>query len=422
MDAKDQNGSDRGVRALRQLVEQMRAEKPPALDWKRIERRVQHQLAEEGIIRPAAESRWQRRSFWRHAALLAAAAAVALFALGRGALEGREPPAGPVAAVDLNRLPTIEGGSDYRVDAVEPGALVESGARAVSFALAGVARWTLSPGTAVRVLTKQVPHVLRLERGSVLAEVVPRAGAGASGRFAVEVGSARVVVRGTVFSVSREGDEIRVEVRRGQVAVEPMGEASTGQAHLLAAPARASFSLQGQLLAKREPDRGGKAVAAAPQEAPGAEPGEPRPAAEGAAGARSLLAPAGPLGGAGPSPTSPAAPASPADTGPSSDLLAPDAGAASPSGPAPATISPADARELVTSCLHARSGSSRQGAEVHVSVRSHVRVRLDDDGRVSSVAFSPPLKPDLQACGLALFGRRVVPGASQFEFEVSFSP
>src|SRR5690606_27787373 len=130
----------------------------------------------------------------------------------------------------------------HRVDALVPGSVIESGAEPVQLSLEGVATWTLTPGSRARVRSISVPHVVELEHGTIVAEVVPRYDTSALiEAFAVEVGGTRVAVRGTVFSVERIGDMVDVEVTRGAVTVGPAGHRGPTTGVLLTSPARGVF-------------------------------------------------------------------------------------------------------------------------------------------------------------------------------------
>jgi hypothetical protein len=93
-------------------------------------------------------------------------------------------------------------------------------------------------------------------------------------------------------------------------------------------------------------------------------------------------------------------------------------------GPAASTvITVGQARATMIGCLGAPA-TDRTGHEpVRVTISSKVRLRLDDERRIVSVQFVPPLKPELQQrCASTLFGRQLAGTTSSAEFSVVFRP
>jgi len=129
-----------------------------------------------------------RRAGWKVAGALAAAAAVALFVLGR-----EDAP---------EALTLVDGGAFDRVE----GPVVD---------LSDGSRLQLGADADLEVLESSGQRVaLRLAHGVARFEVTP----GGPRRWVIEAG-ARVEVVGTVFTVRRDGDRVDVEVERGVVLV-----------------------------------------------------------------------------------------------------------------------------------------------------------------------------------------------------------
>jgi len=424
-------GNDREVRLMRALVNELKAQEPPELDWQRAEERLLVRVSELAAKRRAAQSRGgQSATLWRVLGFAAAAAAIGWLLVGTagqslGPEAGGKAP-GIVAAVSLPKAESLDGQLIYDARGLRVGAVVESGEQPVHLAVAGVATWTLEPHGRAVLQSDAVPYVIGLERGTIRAEVVPtRAIQGLVESFAVEAGGTRVAVHGTVFSVTRDEDGLTVEVTRGSVTVGPAGYRGLTTGHLLIAPARAAFSLDGgqqaRLLSRP------LLVASTATEA-GAGPGDgvSRPArslSEGAVGeARrandGLLAPpaarAALAGEPGASKADHSAASQPlAGSEPAADN-APSHGSAS--------LGLGEARQALAGCL-GRAETSDGESTVRVTIDTHVTLQLDADGQVTAVRFAPPLAPALQQrCAGSLFGRRIQTSGSSADFEVVVSP
>ncbi|MBW2454774.1 MAG: FecR domain-containing protein [Deltaproteobacteria bacterium] len=403
----DDRQHDGEVRALRVLVEELREEAPPPLDWDRLEQRLLRQVDLERQARPRQPSHWGSLM-----AFAAAAAVVALLLtrLGAPPAEGARAASDHQTIVDLEQLhaeQAEDGSPSYPVKSLPPSALVTSGDEPLRFSLPGVATWVLEPHSQVVVQAATVPHVLTLERGAVHAEVVPRHDTDQLVEtFAVEAGTTRVAVHGTSFSVERHDDHISVAVTHGTVAVGPTGHRGITSRHLLTSPARARFSLRGGMLFESAPlqDRplvAHRSVTADPnRRATASQP----PAAVGLLGAtegRETSA-AEPVG-TGPT-TSPGAVSGP-DT-PS------DEGAPEVPAPDPPALDRHTAQGLVVGCVRGASEGAA-ASKTRMTISSQVTVTAGDDGTVVAVRFAPPLRPDLQQrCGAVLFGRRIADGPS----------
>ena len=175
-----------------------RAERPEVeelsdIAWARVERRLWAELdhapapAVELVV-PSPRRRWP----WLVAGALAAAAVVAALAWPSSSA--------PPGAVLASRVVTA------------------SAATEVGF---GDAAITVAPESAL-VMQRHVDHgvTILIERGSAAFAVAPR-----SGRppFVVEAGVVRVRVVGTRFTVTRNGDDARVDVTHGEVEVVARG-------------------------------------------------------------------------------------------------------------------------------------------------------------------------------------------------------
>ncbi len=241
------------VRALRVMVEELRAESPPELPWDAIEQRLLSRTATRLIllgespplacppaepiplrVRPIDPRRGEPRSSLAHVFGLAAAAAVLALGITSATSSGELPSAAapPRHLIDASAVAlepgTSTGSTVHDLSALRAGDVVEAGDAPVTFARAGLVAWTLAPGSALRVRSgATVGHTVVLERGSLRAEVTPRdPSEGLVEAFAVEVGGTRVAVHGTAFSVTIEGDRLLVDVEHGAVAVGPVGYAA----------------------------------------------------------------------------------------------------------------------------------------------------------------------------------------------------
>jgi len=432
-------------RARRHMDEELREEPMPEPRWDDMERALLARIEESeregspaprlslvgagvgvgvGPMRPS-------RPAWMRAATLAAAAAVIALGVGVGARALR--PGAPDASgasgalaeaatrvVDLAALPLVPGSSaeparDLR--ALRPGDVIEATAGAVTLSHPGAVRWTLAPGGRALVRAQSEPgarvrHVIALERGSLRVEVTPgHVSAGLVELFAVDVDRTRVAVHGTLFTVTRSGDRVEVEVERGVVSVGLAEDGAELSAHRLVAPARGTFTLDGGLLAPMHPPREPTALAEAPAPAqpPRGAPEPATPSSPSSPSTPSSPAPAAPTHVTAPSQTS--APANPSPPSEPAAPAAPPPDLASPPA-APATASPPLTIASVQAGL-ARCFAEKRAAgfsAVQASITSILRVAVREDGSVSTVRFDPPLKPELQTCAQLLYVGRFAEG------------
>jgi ferric-dicitrate binding protein FerR (iron transport regulator) len=428
-----QNHADREIRTLRKLVDELRAEPAPELDWERVERNLLARIGIEKQLRPAPGV-----GGWRSLlTLVAAAAAIVLLATGARHLVTTPPrdPAPAAGNVDLGTLPMAAGEpgepARYLASAVPVGAAVQSDGEPVRFRLPGVVDWVLSPHSRLRVASMSLPHLLVLERGSVRAEVVERRDSNTLVEtFAVEARGTRVAVHGTVLAVSLAGDRVTVAVERGTVSVGPTGLRGASTGRLLLGPARAVFAAdRAALLAVLAPEPPAVAVGGPTGGTPlGGEPRDRAPgdrddsrgggvAADDHLPGRGLTRP-GPNGtwgqGGG---------RAIADEPPGADTSPTPAATSTPTTDATdqSRLTVAAARALLLGCLTA-SANAGGGSGVNVTISTTVSLQLDDAGKLRSVRFDPPLRPDLQQrCAAVLFGHGIAAKGRSASFTVVLS-
>jgi len=413
------------VRALRVMVDELRAEAPPELPWDAIEQRLLSRLSHAPYAPPSsrlAQADARPISLRRSepgsslARVLGFAAAAAVLALGistAASSSGARSLAAPARHAVVASAIGFEPGSStvHDLSALREGDVVEARDAPVSFGRPGLVAWTLAPGSALRVRSEAtVGHTVVLERGSLRAEVTPRdPSEGLVEAFAVEAAGTRVAVHGTAFSVTLAGDRAVVDVEHGAVAVGPVGYLGATTGHLLVGPSRASFSLDGGRSARlmdRAPEPVVVAVAdlgpaspPSPGDPAGVPATEERPAepvaapsvAQGPQLARAGHAPA-PLGG-------PVAVA-----------------------PAPAEVPLLTAgvvRARLERCFKQTSLSGSSG--LAVSVSTTLRIDVNPDGSPHAI-FDPPVKPELVPCaGSAIAGRFAV-DTGHIDIPVTFQP
>ncbi|MEO5729656.1 MAG: FecR family protein, partial [Byssovorax sp.] len=268
----DSNGASR---ALRVMVEELRAEAPPELPWADVERKLMLEVIKSEEARAAREAAAPRSAFLQTFAFAAAAALIAFGVSTSGS------DSAPVAAarlepivVDIAQIEAAPGepGKLGALDLakLDAGDVVVTKDAPVTFRREGVVAFTLAPSSRITVRStgdsRGVGTTVELEQGAVHAEVTPRpASEGLVEAFAVEVARTRVAVHGTAFSVGRTEAGILVDVEHGTVAVGPTGNVGVTTGHILVGPSRATFSLDGGRRARflsREPAR--TALAAQP--------------------------------------------------------------------------------------------------------------------------------------------------------------
>jgi hypothetical protein len=325
-------------KALRAVLAEARAEKVPELDVKRIEDEL------DALPPPAPPKPAPRFRLLLAPAALAAAAAIVYFAQP----DETAPPADtPPTMAELGR--PREG------DQLAPGTVIAAATERRTVSHPGRVTWTLDPGSRVTLLTTGEMVTLRLDQGSVSAEVVPSA---RPESFAVEAGDLRVAVHGTVFRVALATNGIDVSVSEGSVLVGPRAKPGTGK--LLQSPAAEHFD----------------PPPAKPAPPPVRAPSPPAPA--------SASQGAGAVPGREPSESEPTAAAAPTTATPE---LPP---------PSPGAVDTAALHviELASACYRQRTAGGKHLPPVSTTLRLQTR----PDGSISSVKFEPSLPRQVELC------------------------
>ncbi len=416
------------MRAVDRMVDAIRADEPPELDWEKIERSLLVRVRRGEGARPAARpvsGAWQVLAF-------AAAAAIVPVAMSLGAHGASLPAVAEQArVVDVATVAAAAGEAGTRgehdLTALRTGDAVEATRDAITFADAGHVRWTLSPesrlvvrspmkddsanerpGSTPRVaaLAAGIGHVVRLERGSLRVEVQPDlVKHGLVDVLAVEVGHTRIAVHGTAFTVSLRDSEVVVEVEHGVVTVGPTGQRGATTGYQLPAGSRAAFSLDG----------GKKARWLAPASKRAPEPVAANHAVD-----------------AAPALTVAPAVAAPSDDVPSMTDPPPSAHGAKPTAvaanakdakdgdaepTAPTAVEPARALMDVGSI---QAGLRRCFAQAHpaagvdgpkLTASSTFTLKIRADGSIAGAQFNPPL-PSIQGCAAFVWAGKFAPSAA----------
>jgi len=320
-----------GLKALKELTREAREQPLRELDWERIENRVMARLHAPPVARQAPRP----RATWL---LLPLAAALAALLLIPGLSEGTLPEATTSSASASTSL------NGDQLDASE---VIESRSGPLAIEHPGRARWTLTPNSRARVLSRGDVIRIALDEGELRAEVVP---APVPERFVVESAGTRVAVHGTIFSVRRASDRTLVDVESGVVVVSSIAHAGVEPRRLLAGD-HGEFNLLGFEWPQAE--RAGK-TAAMPspvRRAPGST--LPIKAAE-------------------------------AVKPPANDLTIGEA----EEGFAPVF-------EAVQACFQTQTPGQE---DRRVMLRTELKLDIAADGQVQKASFTPPLLPTLQSC------------------------
>lgn len=402
------------IERLRHLVAEVRRARPPDFDWDRIETRVVDQIERE----PRPPARRERLPWGRLAAVASLAAAMAAAVSSFSGRESatrnplvRNAPASSALGIVLPVL------SDSFVDAavLREGDWLAANGGSVTVEHDGRVAWKLGVGGGVVIERLRPTIVVSLEHGSVRAEVAPDSGIDS---FVVLVGDMAVSVHGTVFSVERRDDRVRVRVERGTVAVGPHARRGQVAQWLLAAPMRASFSVDGTRIASFEPYDWDLATSEPPVRQ---NDDIGRPARLDSAAAKEDKERRRPvLSGAAPSPSIPAAAASAR----SSHIVAQER---APELPEELTAEQArSALDSITTQIgecHRKLPVSSSNPEVKISVHTTLLLTVAPDGHMTMGRFEPPLSPAASACASEILWRARFPlakGASQLRVELRF--
>jgi ferric-dicitrate binding protein FerR (iron transport regulator) len=334
------NGQDSLESSLKQLVREARAEKVPELDWQALEDRlVRH--AQRSVPPPARKSYPLYPLAW---AALGVAAVVALWLVSDRAKVSR--PQAPPEMVEATEPLRKKGGT------LAVGSRVSAGERQVSVEHAGRATWTVDAHSRALLAEKDERITVRLERGSVLAAVVPNS---KPETFVVEAAGTRIAVHGTVFRVELDGERVIVQVREGTVAVGPRGAVPT---FFLKAPAHGDFSADG-----RSGNIDGR---------PLGESAERRAEPLRLAPVRSAMPP--------PSSAAPVASVTELQSEPSINDI--ETGIA----------------RIVDAAADCFSRNTKSTEGVQITVRTALSLQITSAGSVAELDFQPPLSPDVEQC------------------------
>jgi hypothetical protein len=413
--------------ALDRVSGELRAAEGPKLDWERVETGLFLRIdAEEAKKHGRVARTLVPSGLWRAFGFAAAAAAV--MAIGAGATHGSANPAQDQAAIVPATEASAQGpalapqAQPIAADVLAPagangerellslheGDVVEATSAALRFGHAGVVSWSLEPGSraVIRSLGNAgVGNTVALERGSIRAEVTPRAASeGLIEAFAVEVGGTRVAVHGTAFSVARVGEGAIVDVEHGAVAVGPVGHVGDTSGRLLVGPSRALVSLDGGRAARwLAPASAEKTAAASPVVAPvppiavvndNEAIDEPK-TADGDA----IASPHG------------------AAFAPPARATATEAAAPAPL-PAARQLSRASIEAHIARCFKQVYGSLPDG--VSLSFSGSFTVKLDGDGAVLGGKFEPLVRPEVVTCMGSAFDGRFPAGTADFALPVHY--
>lgn len=406
-------------RALRSMIEELRAEAPPELPWAEIERKLMIDVVKSDAARDARRAAAPRSPFMQ---CFAFAAAAALIALGvstsnSGTTKSAAARVEPIM-VDVAQIAAAPGEPGARdLAKLDAGDVVITSDTPLTFRREGVVAFTLAPSSRITVRSvgdsRGVGTTVELEQGALRAEVVPRpASEGLVEAFAVECARTRVAVHGTAFSVGRNETGIIVDVEHGTVAVGPTGNVGVTTGHILVGPSRASFSLDGGRSSRflaRDPAPitpaivAATALTAAP---PAAAPAIVDP----------LDVVPSPLGAHVAVPAHLAVAAVEAPPAPTPN----EAPAAEPMvAAAPAALNEVVISARLHECFERASLGDPTRANA-VSVISTLHLTLQADGSVRSAIFNPPLSPELMACAGGAISGKFADGNRRIDIPVSF--
>ena len=350
---------------LREMARKVAEEPVPEVDWEKIEQGVFDTLEQPGQpIRLEA-----RPPVWPRVAAVAAVAAGLALVVSWSASRSTElvppdlAPAEPVAKV--------QGTTPSRVDDMVGSVLVTED-EPMTVEHEGWARFQLAPDSRVKVQRLDERVALDLIQGKVEAEVNRHAN---HEIFTVDVDGMRVAVRGTIFSVERHGDSMRVDVERGAVSVGPSGSGA-GESWLMESPLTGTYSLAG----KAQLSVGPLDTSAEPN----SKVGLPEPA-------KSWQRP--------PSSAAVKADAANVEEEPLPEML---------TNQSASSVLAAIASQ-VEACHREAIPVSQDG--VTVRVRTTITIRVAPDGHVVFARFDPPLVPKAQSCASGVVQQATFPAA-----------
>lgn len=249
---------------------------------------------------------------------------------------------------------------------LKPGDTFDLRGRRAVFDSPSTAKFMLDgAGTRGRVLREGGSIALSLEDGAVEAEVIPSSDGGSKERFSVELGRARVSVRGTHLRVARTGRKVTVDLTRGSIAVGREFVSAPAHVELDTEDANAIVIDRLNVRPAESFDEVVAAVVPAPQAS--AAKNDTRPA---------------------PLPGGPALPA---------PRAVPSAAAA--------PVDPKVRLEAAVRRCMLDHGFPDSSPAAHLSITTNLQMQVGDDGKVQSARFSPPLPPKAQECAsVAVYG------------------
>lgn len=349
---------------LRKMAREVANEPVPDLDWESVENRVFDRLEEPGrplMLAPPTP-------VWPRIAAIAAIAAGIALAVSWSASNTEAPHQATASVVHARDLKPAQNGT---VTASAGTELVTEEV-AVTIEHEGWAKFRVAADSCVRVQRLDDRVALNLIKGKVDAQVTKRGG---EEIFTVLVDGMRVAVRGTIFSVERSGDTLRVEVTRGAVAVGPASPGTT-EGWLVSAPSAGTFSLREHVRLSSEPLVPSPRVFEEPSKPEVAVAGEPEPTPRPELEQPKVAA---------------------------TKLPAPPETDDQPSAPVPemltaelAAVPLAEIKRLVTACYRDSLPKDNEGVTVHAHTTLNIRVA--PDGHVAFARFDPPLAPKAQSC------------------------
>lgn len=216
--------------ALARLCQEARDLPVPELDTATIEAKVLDRVKRatvDSVVVP-------RRRRWLATRKIYGWSAVAVAAAGIGLILNQWPQGMPNSVATRGRGVLIHSpGEDG--DLLTVGETIEASQHEITIRHRGIITWRLSTSGRARIVEQGPRVTLALERGRIEAEVVPQP---VPEVFAVEVGSVRVAVHGTVFAVERHDDAAEVVVSEGRVRLGTSDQRGNTQGEILAAPMR----------------------------------------------------------------------------------------------------------------------------------------------------------------------------------------
>ncbi len=334
---------------LRWLVTASRSAPEPAIDFETLHASVRRAWLAQRLERSRPSLHWR----W-----VGAVAVAISFFIGGWYGHAHHQKTEPTVAGKPPLVPTIDG------RALLLDQELEAGREPLTVNHPGVAKWTLGPGGRAKLVAKGRFLTVQLDTGSIEAEVVP---SNQTETFAVESGALRVAVHGTAFAVAKTIDALDVVVSAGTVVVGPSGAPGQTVGSVLRAPARQRFT------ASVAPITPASAAPDGVQEAT-VQSAHTKPQAA------SSAVPSSSVHGN----SLPAA---------SADVVE--------EHPSPVAVETAldTVRGAVARCFADAQGSDpSRDSHVTVRVETYLTITLSPSGKLSDIAFTPPIPGDMVEC------------------------